>query len=90
MPKQEIKVLRPDAKGRITLGSLATGVSGFAVSYDKHHRIILEPYIEIPAREKWLFKNEKALKQVKQGLSDSAQGKLKDKGSFARFIEDEE
>lgn len=45
------------------------------------HKIILEPYTEIPAQEKWLFKNHEALKKVKRGLEDSAAGRLRDKGS---------
>lgn len=89
MARQELKILRPDSKGRITLGNLAEGISGFSVSCDKDHKIILEPYVEIPAREKWLFKNEKALRQVKEGLKSSAKGNLKDKGSFAEFIDDD-
>lgn len=41
--------IRPDAKGRITLGRLARGVSSFRATTDAMGRIILEPYTEIPA-----------------------------------------
>jgi len=81
------KVLRPDAKGRVALGALAKGVSSFRVSIDGD-RIILEPYAEVPAREKWLFEEPKALASVKRGLSDAAAGKVKSRGSFARHAED--
>ncbi|MCD6045739.1 MAG: hypothetical protein K0R48_902 [Gammaproteobacteria bacterium] len=37
-------------------------------------RIILEPYAEIPVREKWLFDNKTALKKVTKGLEDSRKG----------------
>ena len=37
---------------------------------------------KVPEREKWLFENKPALKKVKQGLSDSAKGKVKSRGSF--------
>jgi len=70
------KTLRPDSKGRITLGKLSQGVSGFNVTVDKQHRIILEPLVEIPAREKWLFDNPTALHQVRKGIEDAAQGKV--------------
>jgi len=83
-----LKMVKPDTKGRITLGHLAEGVSRFAVSKDEFNRIILEPYVEIPAKEKWLFDNPKALAQVKQGLKDSAEGRLYDKGSFSQYLED--
>jgi hypothetical protein len=44
---------------------------------DQKNRIILEPYIEIPARKAWLFQNPDALAMVKKGLEQSAQGKTK-------------
>lgn len=81
--------LRPDAKGRITLGKLAEGISSFHVSMDKEGRIILEPYAEIPAREAWLFKNPKALASVKRGLEQSAKGETKDLGDFSKYTKDE-
>lgn len=83
-----LKIVRPDAKGRITLGRLAAGVSGFAVSETKDHKIILEPYVEVPAYEKWLLSNKEALKKVNQGLKDAKSGRLSEKGSFAKFIDD--
>lgn len=77
------KVLRPDRKGRVALGALAHGVSSFHVVVEGD-RIILEPYAEIPAREKWLFENEKALASVRRGLADAKAGKTKRRGSFAK------
>ncbi len=78
------KVLRPDSKGRITLGDLAKGISSFRVTVDDRERIVLEPYAEIPAREKWLFDNADALRSVKRGLEDSAAGRVAERGSFAQ------
>jgi hypothetical protein len=83
------KTVHPDAKGRITLGALAKGISSFQITTQKDGRIILEPYVEIPAREKWLFQNEKALKQVKKGLQDSAKGRVSKKGDFSQYLGDE-
>jgi hypothetical protein len=82
---QPIKHIKPDAKGRIYLGQLAEGISGFKVEVDKDHRIILEPMVEIPAREKWLFDNKAALKSVKQGLEEAKKGELHNLGSFAKY-----
>ncbi|MCF6776713.1 hypothetical protein L3V83_09040 [Thiotrichales bacterium 19X7-9] len=85
----KVKTVRPDAKGRITLGNeLTKGISGYKV-IKSDHKIILEPLVEIPAREKWLFDNEKSLKSVKRGLKDASHGKLVKKGSFAKFKDDE-
>ena len=80
--------IRPDAKGRVTLGRLARGVSSFRATTDAMGRIILEPYTEIPASEKWLFANKPALDSVKEGLSQAAAGRVKSRGSFARFAND--
>jgi hypothetical protein len=87
LAKEFDKVLRPDSKGRVALGELAKGVSSFHVSVDGD-RIILEPYAEIPAREKWLFENKAALASVQRGLAQSAAGKTKSRGSFKKHVND--
>ncbi len=83
------RMVRPDAKGRITLGHLAQGISGFSVSTTSDHKIILEPYTEIPAREKWLFENKQALQQLRKGIQDAKAGRLSSKGSFATFADND-
>jgi hypothetical protein len=83
------KMVRPDSKGRITLGRLAEGVSSFSVKKDKNNRIILEPYMEVPLREKWLCDNKTALKKVKQGIKDAALNRTAEKESFAKYIDDD-
>ena len=84
------RMVRPDAKGRIALGHLADGISGFNMSTTSDHKIILEPYTEIPAREKWLFDNTAALGKLKQGIKDAAAGRVSSKGSFAQFAADDD
>jgi hypothetical protein len=83
------KIVRPDAKGRITLGRLTQGVSGYSVTETKDHKLILEPYAEIPAHEKWLFANKTALLKVKRGLKEAAEDKLTYKGSFAKYLDED-
>lgn len=83
------KMLRPDAKGRITLGQLANGISGFLMTETEDHKIILEPYAEIPLNEKWLYENKAALNAVKQGLKEAAAGKVSEMGDFTKYIEDD-
>lgn len=89
MAQKALKKVRPDAKGRILLGSLAAGVSSYTITKDQD-RIILEPNIEIPAKEKWLWESKKVLRQVKKGLQESASGKVKSRGSFAKFVDHED
>lgn len=79
------EILRPDSKGRITLGNLAAGISSFRAVRQPDGRIVLEPFVEIPAREQWLFRNKRALASVKRGLAEAQAGEAKSLGSFARY-----
>jgi len=83
-PYRNLGRVRPDSKGRITLGKLAEGVSSYSVSADAEGRLVLEPYAELPARERWLFENKAARGRVLRGLADSAAGRVRSLGSFAR------
>jgi hypothetical protein len=78
----------PDSKGRVTLGKFAKGVSSFRITVDSEGRVLLEPFVEIPAREQWLFNNREALKSVRKGLRESAEGKTESLGSFAKYLKD--
>ena len=60
-----------------------TGISSFR-AYSKDHKIILEPLVEIPANEVWLYKNKKALNKVQKGLSQN--GSIW-RGSFAKYVD---
>lgn len=91
MPAVEhIKTLRPDSKGRVTLGEWAKGTSGYRVCREPSGRIVMDPMVEIPASEAWLWQNSAALESVKRGLMQSAQGNTRERGSFARYAEDGE
>jgi len=81
--------IRPDSKGRINLGKMAQGVSSFRAYQTAEGNIILEPFAEIPAREKWLFDNSEALNSVRAGLADAAEEKTITRGSFAQFAEED-
>ena len=90
MPKSNEIMLRPDAKGRITLGAMAKGVSSYRAHQDEHGKIVLEPFTEIPLREQWLWKNPEALAAVQQGIKDAGEGKLHDLGDFTQYANDDE
>jgi hypothetical protein len=77
--------LRPDSKGRITLGKLAEGVSSYRARREADGKIVLEPFIEIPAEERWLWENKEALASVRRGLADSKAGRTVYLGSFAKY-----
>lgn len=79
--------LRPDSKGRISLGKYAKGVSSFRITVDENHRIILEPFAEVPLYEKWLYDNPQALTSVRKGMEQSAKGETKSLGSFSKHLD---
>ena len=88
MTKSEKRV-KPDNKGRITLGAWAEGVSSFIITKDKKNRIILEPYAEVPAHELWVYEHKESLGKIKRGLQDAAHGNLSTLGDFTQFVNDE-
>ena len=57
-------ILRPDAKGRISLGEIANNVSSYRVAIEDSGKIMLEPYAEIPLSEKWIFEDKELLEKI--------------------------
>jgi hypothetical protein len=68
--------LRPDSKGRVTLGKLAEGVSSYVARRQKDGKILLEPFVEIPADERWLHQNAEAMSSVRRGIADAKAGRV--------------
>ena len=82
--------LRPDAKGRITLGKMSDGISSFHAKQNMDGSIVLKPYVEIALEDSWLARNPEALRAVLQGLQDLKEGRVHDLGDFTQFIEDDD
>jgi hypothetical protein len=59
-------ILRPDAKGRINLGEIARNVSSYRITVETNGQILLEPYVEIPLSDKWIFENKELMNKLKQ------------------------
>ena len=71
-----------DAKKRISLTKLLPPGNIRSVrAYTDGLRIVLEPMMEVPVEEAWLFQNRDSLKKVLTGLSQK--GSVK-RGSFAK------
>ncbi len=79
-------IVQSDSQGKI---ALETGVNSktYRVLTNDLGQILLEPIVNIPEREHWLFENPEALAAVKQGLKDSAEGKGEYLGSFAEYAD---
>ena len=72
-----------DSRKRISLTKLLpAGKISSVKAYKEEDRIILEPMVEIPAREVWLYENKAALEKVKKGLLQKGTTK---RGSFAKY-----
>ncbi len=75
--------LTVDSKKRISLTKLLPPGNIRSVrAYTEGPRIVLEPMMEIPVAEAWLFENRDSLKKVLTGLSQK--GTVK-RGSFAKY-----
>lgn len=78
--------LSVDSRKRISLSKLLPDLPVSSVrAYLQEDKIVLEPMIGIPAREAWLYQNETALNQVKEGLTEK--GNI-NRGSFAKYAEE--
>jgi hypothetical protein len=72
-----IENVRPDEKKRVVLKKvkIEDGVS-YHIYVNKQGQILFHPQVTISASEAWLFNNPKALADIRQGLLESAQGKI--------------
>jgi len=81
--KMETVKLTVDSRKRVSLTKLLPeGKVSSVRAYRENDKIVLEPMVEIPAREVWLYENKSALEKVKRGLSQK--GKIK-RGAFAKY-----
>ncbi len=81
-----------DARGRVTLPPGArkfTQATRFKVFTQDDGRIVLEPMVDVPAREAWLYKNPEAHRMLEAGLA-SAKKKPVSLGSFAQYADDKD
>lgn len=72
----EVATHAVDDRRRITLGNLVQDIRRVKVFRNTRGELLLQPVVEIPAAEAWLFRNREALTAVQQGLADAAAGRL--------------
>jgi hypothetical protein len=83
VPLMNVISLTVDSKKRVSLTKLLPSGNIRSVrAYTDGPRIVLEPMMEVPVDEAWLFKNSDSLKKVLTGLSQK--GSIK-RGSFAKY-----
>jgi hypothetical protein len=85
-----------DSKFRICLGNLLSKeerdqLSSFRVSRQSDGKIVLDPLIEIPAREHWIYKNPKALASLMKGIEDAKAGRIVEMDiDFSQFLDEDD
>ena len=73
---QEIGTKTMDDRNRLTLGEIFKGHKRIRLYKNDRGEVLLQPIVEIPASELWLFKNSKALESVQKGLNNASEGKV--------------
>jgi hypothetical protein len=83
-------VIRPDSRRRVSLprSLVKEGVS-FQIWVNSEGQILLEPQVTIPASELWVFENKEILASLDKAAFESINGQTVNRGSFAKYIEDE-
>ena len=73
---EEVATRTIDGRRRLTLGELPKGSKRVRIYKNDRGEVLLQPLVEIPASEVWLFENEEALESVKKGLKEASEGKI--------------
>jgi len=80
--------IRADAKKRLALVLPDIVGKAFNIYQNEHGQFMLDPVRAIPESECWVYSGPDVLASVKQGLRDSAEGKILDLGAFGAFAEE--
>jgi hypothetical protein len=83
------KAIMPDSRKRVILPKTVVqqGISYF-VYYNSVGQIVLDPQVNIPASELWLFENRDILASIDKGMVESLEGKTMNRGSFGKYVKD--
>ena len=83
--------VKPDSKNRISLGKAKVGHGvTHRILRNKSGQILLDPCVQVPVSEAWLYRNKKALKAVVTGIRQAEEGKTHEVGSFSEFADGRE
>lgn len=74
---EAVRRVRPDRKGRITLGAMARGVSSFVIRIDPAGALVLEPYREVPAGDRFHPEHVLTRRLRMQDIKDAAAGRVR-------------
>ena len=85
--KNEPLYVKVDSRNRIVLTRVSKNLSSIYKVRTQGNTIILEPVVEVPAEEAWLFasENKDLLARIKRGLKE---GGTIDLGSFKKHAKE--
>lgn len=95
MRKQPNKV-QMDTKYRICLSAFLSRdernyLNSFRVYRQKDGKIVLDPLVEVPARDHWIYKNPESLASLTKGLEDAKKGRVRELDvDFSQFLDEED
>lgn len=65
--------------------------SSFRAYKEDDGRIILEPLIEVSAKDHWIYKNPEALSSLMRGIKEAEEGHISQVDiDFSQFLDDED
>ena len=73
---KEIDTRTIDERNRLTLGELMKGYKRVRLYKNERGEVLLQPIVEIPASELWLYQNRDAMESVLQGIQDASGDKI--------------
>jgi len=73
---QEIGTRTIDDRKRLTLGEAIKNFKRVKLYMNLRGELLLQPVVEVPASELWLFQNKEAFESVQKGLKDAAEGRI--------------
>ena len=73
---QEVGTRTMDTRNRLTLGEIFKGYKRVRLFKNDRGEVLIQPVVEIPASELWLFQNKEALESVQRGLKEASEGKI--------------
>jgi hypothetical protein len=83
-----------DSKNRITLGGKIMKFVGKHLKFDSYQvflstagDILLRPSISIPSSEAWIYENPKVIRQIRKGLNEAKEGKIKEVDNLDEFLD---
>lgn len=83
-------IIHPDGRRRVCLPkSLVKEGIAFQIWANSEGQILLEPQVNIPASELWVFDDKKVLASLDKAMFESMNGQVVKRGSFAKYVKDE-